>query len=526
MNSIRARLTVAYAAAMMGIMAAFAIALWAARRASSYDELARHVFANADLARKILQQAEENRQPVTVTNDSVVGPTISPAVRSVLEGIPDYVMVLDHNGRMLYGSFALRRLSDDDLFALQKRAIAAPASASGTGGLAQIFTLGHERLLLVAVTGGTADTTVARIAVAASTRATEVALRELIGTMLVVAPLLLVASVGLAYVIAGRAFRPVDRLINEVQAITDGRSLHRRLAVEGTMDELTRLVVTINEMIERLEKSFAALRRFTADASHELKTPLAVLRADVERAMNPGLPRAERMVALEEALQETTRMADLVESLLTLARADEGRFDIHRERVALEPLVREVFETATILGEAAGLTVTMPEPARPVVLGDQTRLRQLFLNLTTNAIKYTPRGGSVELSLTCHDRVAAFSVRDSGIGISAADLPHIFQRFYRADRARSRTPERGGFGLGLAISQWIAEAHGGTISVRSRLGRGSTFTVTLPVIEELPKGDGALGAERPAEPPRGEPAQASGNGAPSRAGGPGTPVQV
>jgi signal transduction histidine kinase len=188
-------------------------------------------------------------------------------------------------------------------------------------------------------------------------------------------------------------------------------------------------------------------------------------------------------VALEEALHEITRMADLVASLLTLARADEGRFDIVQEPVALEPLVREVYETAVILGEDAGLDVRLPVLEPATVLGDVTRLRQLFLNLVTNAVKYTPRGGQVELTLQRWERTVTFSVRDTGIGISAADLPHIFERFYRADRARSRTSERGGFGLGLAISQWIAEAHGGTIAVRSRFGRGSTFTVRLPLME-------------------------------------------
>jgi len=298
--------------------------------------------------------------------------------------------------------------------------------------------------------------------------------------------------------IAGRAFRPVGHMINEMRAITDGRSLHRRLPIDDANEEMARLGITLNEMMERLEKSFSALRRFTADASHELKTPLAVLRADVERSMSSASTRAERMVALEEALHETTRMADLVESLLTLARADEGRFDLHRERVDLEPLAREVFETATILAEPAGLTVTMAEPARVAVFGDRARLRQLFLNLTTNAIKYTPRGGSVEISLISYEHTVAFSVRDTGIGISASDLPHIFERFYRADRARSRGTERSGFGLGLAISQWIAEAHGGTISVRSRYGRGSTFTVTLPVPDEEPDHVLRDGAEGPA----------------------------
>jgi signal transduction histidine kinase len=479
-------LTIAYAAAMVGTVLAFAIALWAARRAGSYQELGRRVYAEANLARNIIRQAEETGQPITVTRDSLVGSTISPGLRALLDGMPDYVVLLDPSGRMLYASFAVRQLDSDDRAALQTAAIA--ASASGAG---QLFDVGRDRLLLVALNPDLPDSQVSRIVTAASVHSTELAMRELLGTILVVAPLLVIGSVGLAYMIAGHAFRPVDRIIDEVRAITDGRSLHRRLRIVPTTDELGRLVVTLNEMIERLESSFAALRRFTADASHELKTPLAVLRADVERAMSANVPKGEKLVALEEALQETTRMADLVESLLTLARADEGRFDLHLEQVALVPLVRDVFETATILGEAVGITVMMPEPERATVLGDPTRLRQLFLNLTTNAIKYTPRGGIVELSLTCHDRSVAFSVRDTGVGISAADLPHIFERFYRADRARSRTPERGGFGLGLAISQWIAEAHGGSISVRSRLGRGSTFTVTLPAIE-----DAVTGAKR------------------------------
>src|SRR5439155_11837319 len=188
-------------------------------------------------------------------------------------------------------------------------------------------------------------------------------------------------SIGVGYFVTGSAFRPIDQLINEVEAITDGRSLHRRLPADTSNDELSRLGVTVNAMLARLENSFGALRRFTADASHELKTPLTVLRADVERAMHPETSRAERMVALEEALQETARMSDLVDSLLTLARADEGRFDLYREPVPLGPLVRDVYETAMILGEECGLTVSMSVLEEGVVDGDARRLRQLFLNL-------------------------------------------------------------------------------------------------------------------------------------------------
>jgi two-component system OmpR family sensor kinase len=486
-STLRSRLTAIYATALVGTLLVFAIALWAARRAASLEDLQRYVFTEANLALSLVRSAELAGQPVTEVRDTTVGPAITPQLRTLLEGIPDYVLVLDPNGRSLYVSFAARQLSPDELASLQQYAISAP-----TSGLAAIVPFGDERLLMAARAPSSTESQISRVVVASSTQSAELAVGELLGTMLVIAPLLLLISIGGAYVIAGRALRPIDGIINEVQAITDGRSLHRRLPSAGVGDELERLTTTLNEMMERLERSFAALRRFTADASHELKTPLAVLRADVERAMTPTAPSAERLVALEEALHETTRMADLVESLLTLARADERRFDLHLEPVQLDVLARDVFETAVILGEASGLTVTMPVLQPATVAGDPARLRQLFLNLITNAIKYTPRGGSVELTLESYGKTVAFSVRDTGVGIAAGDLPHIFERFWRADRARSRPlprgdrpwmAEGGGFGLGLAIGQWIAEAHGGTISVRSRLGRGSTFTVTLPVSE-------------------------------------------
>jgi len=201
-------------------------------------------------------------------------------------------------------------------------------------------------------------------------------------------------------------------------------------------------------------------------------------------------------------------MADLVDSLLTLARADEGRFDLVRDPVDLEPLAREIYETAVILGEGAEITVSMPVLEATTVLGDRERLRQLFMNLVTNAIKYTPSGGRVDLSLSARLDAATFTVRDTGIGIAAADMPYVFERFWRADRVRSRANERGGFGLGLAISQYIAQAHGGSLTVTSRLGRGSAFTVTLPLAPESAaepaREPGARDAGRDAgvEPPR------------------------
>lgn len=173
-------------------------------------------------------------------------------------------------------------------------------------------------------------------------------------------------------------------------------------------------------------------------------------------------------------------MADLVNSLLSLARADEGRFDLVRDVVLLDFMLRDIAETATILGEPKGIAVEVTECEALTVEGDAPRLRQLLLNLVENAIKYTTVGGTVELALSSDQGAAVLTVKDSGMGIAAADLPFIFERFWRADRARSRKSGRGGTGLGLAISQYIAQAHGGTLTAQSRLGRGSTFTLTLP----------------------------------------------
>jgi signal transduction histidine kinase len=492
MASIRTRLTIAYAGALVSALAAFGTALYVARRAAAYQELGREAIVEADRVLGVMRSHRAAADSAT-GSDSVRErqsgqwqPMLTKELSERLERLGGYFIVLDRDGRSLFTSFAVRRLHRDDLSQLQEVALRLPAG----GDAAARVPLTHDtavakRLLIVALSDTTVAPAVSRVVAGLPTETADLAPRLLFGTMLAVAPLVLFLSLPLAYYIGGRTFRPVDQLINEVEAITDGRSLHRRLPTDPSNDELSRLSATLNAMIARLEHSFGGLRRFTADASHELKTPLTVLRADVERAMNPSTRGTERMVALEEALQETARMADLVDSLLTLARADEGRFDLVREPMRLEPLVREVYETAAILGEDAGLAVALPVLEDATVLADGRRLRQLFLNLVTNAIKYTPRGGRVELSLSRRPTgEVAFAVRDTGIGIAAADLPYIFDRFWRADRARSRSSERAGFGLGLAIAQWIAHAHTGSLTVQSRLGRGSVFTVTLPTADD------------------------------------------
>jgi signal transduction histidine kinase len=442
---------------------------------------------------------------VTVTNDPPLTPqdcappgacrwvtTVSPTpeLRNTLDPRPGYFLVLDERSRLLYSSFAFRQLPRDEQDDLNAYALELVPGGPGVVVSIERDTLLGGRMLLVARTDSALAPNISRVIAGLPTSSAEVPAQLLLGTMFLLAPLIFLVSLGVAYWLAGHTFRPVDLLITEVEAITDGRSLHRRVPTDEADEELSRLSDTLNRMIGRLQTSFGALRRFTADASHELKTPLTVVRADVERAMHPGASTHERMQALEEAMQEIARMSDLVDSLLTLARADEGRFDLHREPLNLEPLIRDVFETGVILGEDAGVSVSLPLVEDAVVLGDSTRLRQLFLNLITNAIKYTPRAGHVEMTLSLrNNNEVGFAVRDTGVGIAAADLPHVFDRFWRADRARSRRiavdgtgVERGGFGLGLAIAQWIAQAHGGSLTAQSRLGRGSIFTVLLPIV--------------------------------------------
>jgi signal transduction histidine kinase len=509
MASARSRLTAAYAGALLGTVVLFAGALWIARRAwvpAALERPGRQAEAALDILRDAARRGElfapqPAPGPDTTAIPRDTAPRLTDEVIRQLSQANDYVFVLRLGGQPLYMSEQIRtdQVGLDEFFlGLPPGALTRQRSTSA------LVPLRGEQVL-VAIRAYPDPTVGLSVMVGVPMRQLVLGVRELVGTMIAIAPFILLISVAVAYVIAGRALEPIERIIDDLEAITDGRSLHRRLPFAETSDELARLSATLNAMLSRLETSFDALRRFTADASHELKTPLTVLRADVERAMSPRVSSTEQLEALEEALHETARMADLVESLLTLARADEGRFDLHRERIDMEPLVRDVFETAQILGEHAGLTVVLPVVDDAVVLGDRIRLRQLFLNLVTNAIKYTPRGGRVEISLSTRLDGVTFTVRDTGIGISAADLPHVFERFYRADRARSRriqapdgswSDERGGFGLGLAISQWIARAHGGSLTATSRLGRGSTFVVALPMEQVAPPDAGAASEPR------------------------------
>jgi two-component system OmpR family sensor kinase len=268
--------------------------------------------------------------------------------------------------------------------------------------------------------------------------------------------------------------KPLDDIAAVALQITRADDLSRRLPDTGRRDEIGRLTMVLNQTLERLERLFHARQRFLADVSHELRTPLTTVRGNVDLMRRMGEADPEILDVVQDELERMTR---LVDDLLLLARADTGGLPLQREPIELDNVFLEVYRQVKSIEHS--VQVTLKEVDQVSVLGDYDRLKQLILNLVDNAIKYTPPGGLVMLSLSKENGTARIEVSDTGIGIPAEDLPRIFDRFYRVDKARSRS--QGGSGLGLSIAKWIAQAHGGDIRVESTLGEGSTFIVTLPV---------------------------------------------
>jgi heavy metal sensor kinase len=351
-----------------------------------------------------------------------------------------------------------------------------PRGAAGSPRLRDLAlpAVGRQRVLEAPVRLGDRDFTVLLMT---SLKDVDRELAELLAVLLTAGPLALALAGGLSYLLARTALAPVEQLRSQTREVTAER-LDRRLPVANPHDELGRLAETINAMIARLERSFAEVRRFTADASHELRTPLAAIRTEAEVALRNPLTVEDHRQLLGSILEECGRLTELTDQLLALARADAGLTRPAREPLDLAALVGETAETMRPLAEAKGVRLRVVQDGAVPVCGDPTRLRQVFFNLLDNAIKYTPEGGEVEAGAGHRDRAAVAVVRDTGVGIPADHLPHVFDRFYRVDKARSRA--EGGTGLGLSIAKSVVEAHGGRIELASTPGRGTTCTVRLP----------------------------------------------
>lgn len=380
-----------------------------------------------------------------------------------------YIQIVQADGRPVQLSENLRN---------QELPMPAEMIQEIASGRARAYTIqtGGARLRVVSVPLIVARRAVGAVQVAQSLSLIEDALR-VIGTVMLfggVLSLLLAAAGGA--LLARAVLRPIETITRTAERITLAEDLGQRVPGADPNDELGRLVRTINNMLARLEVLFETQQRLVADVSHDLRTPLTTIQGNVDLLRRGAADDpAMRTEALRAIGDEAARMRRMINDLLFLAQADAG-LKLQRQPVELDTLLLEVYRQAQVMaGDKVNLRLGAEDQA--LVLGDSDRLRQLLLNLVDNALKYTPAGGQATLTLRRSAGWVQISVEDTGIGISPEDLPHIFERYYRADRSRGRSS---GHGLGLAIAQWIAQAHGGRIEVTSEVGKGSIFTVWLP----------------------------------------------
>jgi heavy metal sensor kinase len=339
-----------------------------------------------------------------------------------------------------------------------------------------------NRLLIDAMTLTTADGTRFLVESGAPYHQIEVVLHGLLLTFVIYMPFVVSLAVAGGYWLMRRSLAPVDEITKRAEGITS-TNLSERLPVIRTGDELERLSISLNRMIDRLDDAFEHINRFSADASHELRTPLTILQLELEGIAQDHRRDATLGDQIGSALEETHRMSRIVESLLAISRLDAGEVKMDKAGLDLGELANSTADEMRLLAEEKSIRLHTHAATNVSVEGDRTRLQQVIVNLIDNAIKYTQEGGKVEISVSIMGSTAVLEVSDNGPGIPAHALPHVFERFYRADKARSRA--NGGAGLGLSIVKAICAAHDAEVKVASQEGRGSSFRVELPLIAVL-----------------------------------------
>ncbi len=486
-NSIRLRLTFWYSIVLLGALGIFGIASYLYTGEMLSQNLNLSLRNETEWLREILEGRLDTQRGKTRNPRSGILTTPSPRdttaemesrtesekdytvwnkiyEHSLLNSKKQFVYVTDSRGVVFYKSL---NMGEDTL-------PSPPGLAPYRVKVVATY-LGSQKIRLAAL-----DTKFYKIRVAYPVEEINEVRQNLFSIYLVLIPIVLAVSVVGGYFLAKQSLKPVQEITQTTRTIT-ATNLHERIRVKNPEDEIGRLTETLNDMIGRLEASFEQVQQFSLDASHELRTPLTIMRGEIELALRGNRKGASYKKTLASLLEEVLRMTSIIEGLILLAKADSGTVKLERKPTRLDSLAGEIKEDAEILAEQKKISVSISKLEEITVLGDPVRLRQLMLNLVDNAIKYTPKGGRIILSLERNDGNASFSVEDSGVGIPPGELKKIFDRFYRVDKSRSRLPD--GLGLGLSISKWVAEAHGGALHAESKLGSGSKFTVVLPVLD-------------------------------------------
>lgn len=478
MHSMRAKLTLWYTGILALVLIAFAAATYIYFVRASGQKTDDALMDSCDLVVSSLKTelAEANEQ----------------GTQTVREVVNDFrfrdreVVVFDENHQVVASSEPRDKERSRRTWPRPESFANLPGLTSGPGRVCSTLTSGHGIRFCGVVLQSSSGTFL--IVTAKSLFEEKETLEQVQTAFGIAIPIaLLLASVG-GFLMAKRSLAPVAEMGNQAARISVN-NLHERLPVKSEQDEVGRLAIIINDLLSRLDRSFEQQRRFMADASHELRTPLSSVLGEAEVALSmPHRNEEEYRQSLNAVYNSGTRMSRIVADLLSLARADSGQYPINRTNCFLGVLVAECVRALKHLADKGGVTLLFTPPAVEVVVqGDAELLRRLIMNLLDNAIKYTMSGGKVRVEVSQNQSQCVFTVQDTGKGITAQAQPHIFERFYREDKVRKRSTnsDGSGAGLGLSISQWIANLHGGRVTLEESSAKGSTFTVRLPCSQRV-----------------------------------------
>jgi len=455
--TLRARLTLWYTSVLTGVLIVFGTTVYILLSASLYRQVEDTLQRTAD---DILRASQFQIAGIPVS-----------ALQLELDLTANiFVQVYDGEGNLLQQTMN---------FALEESPFDETTLGADVPQFSSVVIDGTRfRVLTVPVIRGENDEVAAFLQLAESLQAIDQT-RELLIFILVgggVVVIIIAAMVG--WMTASTALRPIEELTESALQITRTDDLSRRIPISGSQkDEVGKLILAFNETLERLENLFETQRRFLADVSHELRTPLTAIRGNVDliRRMGEADP-----ISLDAISSEVDRMTRMVRDLLILVQAETGKLPLAQDIVEMDTLLLEVFQQAKVLANGR-FEIRLGQEDQARVRGDRDRLKQVLLNLISNALDHTPSGGMIILGLSCIEDFARVTVTDSGPGIPKKDLPHIFERFYRVESSRKRK-DSGGAGLGLSIAYWITKSHNGRIEVASEVGKGTTFSIWLPMI--------------------------------------------